>query len=755
MSSIQIRFALLPVVTALLLACGGGSSNNGGGTPPQSVVISGTAAVGAPIEAGSITVYDATGAVVGSANTGAGGVFSVTLTTKGVAPYTLKLAKDEIVLHAMHTDASSGVSNITPLSDAVAAFVSPTGAAEGLVAALQSNAVAPTKELVQEKRQIITTALSPVSSAVGASADIFTSAFVANGKGQDKLLDSISVVSNAANGTVKTANVQFVVKVATDPENPASQLPVVNLTSRSSLADANVERVRLGVLNANELTPDNASVLYTGLIANLNACYRDLPTVRTDGASAVLSAPCKKVFLNNDPTQYLNFGQRLGASAQFAGLFTYAGSVEFKPVPKPYLVQDLMGVRRGDGVGRAIVALSWVNEQGNRENIMLYTTKYTFNGEEILGLSGDRNIYPWTVVSHSQKREFPLRIDRSLDYVQSQYLISVRDLIQSGKSVVNYAKVTTPKGKKILMASALGGASRDLAICKVSEVNLGSDNQVLTPKNTETTTYGVNRPKYHCTGTSKSLTFAQKFISDTETRSPSDIKDVGIMRPLDDSGQPFTPTSAELAEYPSMGMWEIEYVFMDGTTKAQKTWSVARPMTVEELMGSNGPDAVMPRYTDAALARIKALKTQSSNLLTPCFSGDATCDAAQSPVPVPATGGYSLAWTDSIVPMTSLWISGRRNEENPNKTWISGTNATGWDDQLGVRSTLRAAEIKCSRQSLADAHCATGVGVNALGDFHPRTWMTYSELWGKDAEQRNLMRSYNWYQPRKQDGTPF
>lgn len=227
------------------MACGGGSSNNGVGTSAQSVVISGTAAVGAPIEAGSITVYDATGAVVGSGNTGEGGVFSVTLTTKGVAPYTLKLAKDEIVLHAIHTDASSGVSNITPLSDAVAAFVSPTGAAEGLVAALQTNAVAPTKELVQEKRQIISAALSPVSSAVGASADIFTSAFVANGKGQDKLLDSISVVSNAANGTVKTANVQFVVKVATDPENPASQLPVVNLTSRSSLAEANAERVRL------------------------------------------------------------------------------------------------------------------------------------------------------------------------------------------------------------------------------------------------------------------------------------------------------------------------------------------------------------------------------------------------------------------------------------------------------------------------------------------------------------------------------
>ena len=84
-----------------------------------------------------------------------------------------------------------------------------------------------------------------------------------------------------------------------------------------------------------------------------------------------------------------------------------------------------------------------------------------------------------------------------------------------------------------------------------------------------------------------------------------------------------------------------------------------------------------------------------------------------------------------------------------------GFQGPSWDDQLNLRSTVREAELKCSRQSDTDTHCAVGVAVNALGDFHPRSWMTYSELWGKDAEQRSLMRSYNWYQPRKQDGSPF
>jgi hypothetical protein len=750
-----ISLVLLPAAAAVLVACGGG-----GGVaviPPS--ILSGTAAVGAPIESASITVFDALGAVVGSGTSSDGGKFSITLTSVGVAPYTLKLVKDEITLHALHTSAASGVVNITPLSDAVVAMVSPTGSADGLVSALKSNATPPTKTVIDQKREVIQTVLAPVAAAAGFTGNLFTDEFTANGKGKDKLLDSVSVVSTA-DGVAKTANIQMVVKVSTDPVNPTSQLPVVNLTSQTSIAQANSTRQALGTLSANDLTPDNAAALYNGLIANLNACYLEAPTVRTDGVSVVRSDACKKVFLNNDPTQYLNFGQRLGSAAQFAGLFTYPGAVEFKPVTKPYLVQDLMGTGRGDGIGRAIVAMSWVNEQGNRENIMLYATKYTNNGQEILGLSGDRNSYPWSVSSHTQLRTFPLKSDQSLDYVQSSYLVGVRDLIRSGKSVVNYATVTTPTQKKILLASALGGASRDLAICRVNEVNLGSDNQPTTPKNTESTTYPAvgqvaARPKYHCSGISKSLTFAQRFISTAETRLPSDIRDVGILRPIDSNGQPFTPDSTTLANYPSMGMWSIEYTFMDGTTATQKTWSVARPMTVEEMLGPNGPEAVMPRYTAATMTAIKALKTQPSNMLTACFNGDATCDPLQSPVPAPATGGLQFSWTDSAVPMTSLWVSGRRNEENNTRTWISGTNATSWDDQLGVRSTMRSAEIKCGRQSVADAHCNSSVAVNGLGDFHGRSWMTYSELWGKDAEQRNLMRSYNWYQPRKQDGSPF
>lgn len=105
-----------------------------------------------------------------------------------------------------------------------------------------------------------------------------------------------------------------------------------------------------------------------------------------------------------------------------------------------------------------------------------------------------------------------------------------------------------------------------------------------------------------------------------------------------------------------------------------------------------------------------------------------------------------LAWTgNSVVPMTSLWASGRLNDsETP---WISSTGATSWDDQMNVSSGRTSAELRCSRQSDADLHCADGVLASASGGFNPFTWMSYSELWGKDPEQRSMMRSYNWYRP--------
>ena len=272
-----------------------------------------------------------------------------------------------------------------------------------------------------------------------------------------------------------------------------------------------------------------------------------------------------------------------------------------------------------------------------------------------------------------------------------------------------------------MFAPGAGGAVRDLQLCKRTEVNLVTIDGVQVPSTPKAAT---------CTG-SKFITFAERFVSDTETRKPSAITNAGIIRPLDGTGAAYTPPDSELKNFPSVGLWTVVYTFNDLSTKTQKTWSVARPMTTVELLGSSGPDAVMPRYTPETIASLKALKT-SSSVMTPCPPTPGTCVASEAP-------------------MTSLWASGRLNDSA--KSWISSTTTTTnatrprWDDQMNVSSGRTSAELKCSRLTDADLHCANGVAVGASGAFNPYTWMSYSELWGKDQEQRSMMRSYNWYQP--------
>lgn len=725
--------------SVFLASCGGGGS---GGLAALTPTLKGIAATGAALASATVTVHDATGTEVGSGTTGAAGAFEITLNKTGTAPYVLNVVKDDISLFAMAAQAQSASVNINQLSDAVVALVSPSGASEDLVARLQSGATAPTAAQIESGKALVNAGIAPVKAALSTTQDIFTEPFATNGTGLDTLLDSVSVNKIAQSaGSSGSANVQLTLNVATDPLNAQASTPVVNISSSSRTSDVSAEVASLPTITSADLMPADAAALYSSFVSNMNACYQDVPLVRTDGNATVRSAACSKIFYNNDPAQYRHAGANLGRSGAFPGLFTYGGRVQFRATVKPYLVQDLAGNKSPDGKGRAIVALSWDNSDGNRENILLYVTKYTDpqdSGKQILGASGDKNDYGLFVNSHNQKREFPLKADAAFDYVQGGYLLAIRDVIDAdNNSIIKYATVTSPSKKVILFAPGAGGAVRDLQLCRSSEVNFVSVEGVQVPSTPKAAT---------CTG-SKFITFAERFISDTETRKPSAITNAGIIRPLNSAGAAYTPSDSELKDFPSVGLWTVTYTFNDPSlsAKTQKTWSVARPMTTVELLGSSGPDAVMPRYTPETIASLKALKT-SSSVMTPCKLTWETCVASESPIPAPASGGLMLAWTgNSAVPMTSLWASGRLNDSA--KSWIDSAGSTSWDDQINVSSGRTSAELKCSRQSSTDLHCADGVAVSASGAFNPYTWMSYSELWGKDQEQRSMMRAYNWYRP--------
>lgn len=116
---------------ATLVACGGGSN-------APVLTVSGVAATGDAIEAGSVAVQCVSG--TGTATTLANGSYSVSL-TNGQGPCLVTVTKGDLVLRSIAPQSTSGttIANVTQFSDAiVTALVTAKGAANP--AALVTNA---------------------------------------------------------------------------------------------------------------------------------------------------------------------------------------------------------------------------------------------------------------------------------------------------------------------------------------------------------------------------------------------------------------------------------------------------------------------------------------------------------------------------------------------------------------------------------------------------------------------------------------
>ncbi|MFM0722385.1 hypothetical protein PQQ53_01670 [Paraburkholderia strydomiana] len=118
------RLALGASMCAALAACGGGGSNNSSASNPAdntpTVTTSGTAAIGAPIVGGAVSLKCASGATA-SATTGSDGSWTVSLKSTDY-PCAVRVADGQAngtaLASPLHSVAiASGTTNITPLTD--------------------------------------------------------------------------------------------------------------------------------------------------------------------------------------------------------------------------------------------------------------------------------------------------------------------------------------------------------------------------------------------------------------------------------------------------------------------------------------------------------------------------------------------------------------------------------------------------------------------------------------------------------------
>jgi len=183
--------------TNIIATSGGVSSPADVLTVVQPSAITGTAAIGAPLAAATVTCTDAKGATA-TASTAADGTFSIN-STGMTPPFLLSVQPTAgATLYGVSADASLTTSiNIDPLTDLITrGWYSAQGAAVGTVAAPTPVQVQVLSSFVQDTVQLWLN-----NNGVTASGfNLLSTPFAANGSGLDKVLDQATI--NPAQGTV-------------------------------------------------------------------------------------------------------------------------------------------------------------------------------------------------------------------------------------------------------------------------------------------------------------------------------------------------------------------------------------------------------------------------------------------------------------------------------------------------------------------------------------------------------------------------
>jgi hypothetical protein len=248
-NTIGSRAAISVAVALALAACGGGGSGStADNSAPSSTVVSGTAAVGAPL-VGTVTVKDALGAIKGPIAIGANGAYSVDVTGM-TAPFVFRASGtangETYTVHSIATAAdANGNINITQLTDLVVANIAgqlaqnyfdnfgPSGHAD-----------AATKAAVDAEVSKLKEKLLPVLTALGvdASIDLLRAKFTPLSSALDKALDVINVSVDSTTNIATISTLVNTITITDDLAKKAADEAAPPTLSADNVATADGDR---------------------------------------------------------------------------------------------------------------------------------------------------------------------------------------------------------------------------------------------------------------------------------------------------------------------------------------------------------------------------------------------------------------------------------------------------------------------------------------------------------------------------------
>lgn len=646
--------------TALLLtlaACGGGGGGDGtsgggsatapGGGAEQPVALAqlhGVAATGAPFGNATVTVIDQTGAVVCTRTTDANGAYTCELPTGTKAPLVIRASRDDLTLYSTTASAAGGVVNVTPLTTIVVSQLSPDGNPASLVGAIQTRPGTVTAATIQAQVTELVAALKPLLDALGqGNLDLMNGDLVADGSGQDRVLDSIAV-SLQPDGTA--TNIQITVKSV--PSGGAAE-PV-----SISFSTADTGTPVLAPIDASALVQPPTPALIASFLARLNACYA-LPLaqrvtavndgVNATGTAADLVAPaCRTLFVGNDPATYQANGNSVGRNASGRGAFESlfrAGSTG--------LVHDRGNFEFFRNATDVVITYRWTDTLGNTD----FDTLLLRTEDGVLKLTGNNNAYRVSVRPIAEKREAINSPDFS--YSATGYNVNIENRLDDNfVPVLDKVVVTPPFGAAQTYRPQPGFSFLTVA-----------------------------RPNGNAVNASGSVIYlAGRFDNPATPGTPADKEtNLNFISPA--YGE------ADLRALKDQSVWKIEFYRVGETTPSatQTARTIARAQTLDEIRQLSFA-AITPALRDEL--RAETVNTTDHVLVF----GTST---PQEPNLIDfSADGNKPGWTVPAGALAPTLFSAYGR--------YSGTR---WEDSVTVRNTARTTILSCSPYTSTDAHCVT------------------------------------------------
>ena len=605
--------------------------------PAQGITLSGVAATGAPFAGASISVFDRSGTVVGVATAALDGRFSATLLVSAQPPFVLEAVRDGQTLVSMFSENTSTNLNITPLTTLIAARLAP----DGNPATLRTTSVtAVTTAKLRVAVAEIVALIKPLLTAIGDTVDPLTGAFVATGTGHDKVLDSLAITIHP---TGTTSNIEIAVRSASP--NPVAISFVSSNPAPTALT---------GTIATTDLAVDGTAQLLADLATRMSACYglplstRVNSTATTASAINVVAAPCRTLFLNDDPASYLNNGSVVARFGAFSSLFSdFATNLLFDRPALEFL--------RSNAEKDLVFSYRTTDKLGNIGN----NTLVARNVNNVLKLIGNQYVYDMRVNPLLQEREF---INQPASTYQSVgYNVFIQNLQSGGTPLFSKVLVTAPNGNTLTFVP--NGGRSGLTIVKGDGTLSNTGVIRLAARFTDTTTTGT--PSQFDAG----LIFANPAFSDDQIRA-----------------------------IPEQGVWKGEFFHTD-ISKAnvvQFHRTIARAPTLAEA----GLVAL------AGLTATAKAEAQARTATAGRFTFGAPSSTNPNRVDLSTTnGGDFWAVPAGAMAPTSVTAFGR-SPSVPNGT--SGfTLGAQFDDGIGVAPSARKALIFCSQLGTSDLHCDT------------------------------------------------